>query len=168
MGYSLCRGNATRRVGTSDRFHSRLSCANTVHCHSRGDIMKTHTDRSAKLVVVIDDDPLVIEATAGLLNSWGCQVVTADSYVAALEKLTGIERRPDLIVCDYRLSEENNGIDVIQGLRSAYEIPALLISGDPVGASDREKPGGNYCLLQKPLDPSRFRAALVGVSVLPA
>src|SRR5437868_4519073 len=30
-----------------------------------------------KLVVVIDDDHLVLEATAGLLRAWGCVVVTA-------------------------------------------------------------------------------------------
>src|SRR5436190_13450117 len=127
--------------------------------------MKTQTGR-AKLVVVVEDDPLVLEATAGLLNSWGCEVVTAESYGAALEKLAGIGRRPDLIICDYRLSEENNGIDVIQGLRSVYEIPALLMSGDPLLPGDDEKPGSGYCLLQKPFDASRFRAALIGASVL--
>ena len=36
------------------------------------------TPRSSKLVVVIDDDPLVLEATGGLLRSWGCQVVAAE------------------------------------------------------------------------------------------
>ena len=128
--------------------------------------MKTQTARSAKLVVVIDDDPLVLEATAGLLSSWGCEVVTAETYGAALDQLAGISRRPDLIICDYRLSEGNTGIDVIEGLRSVYEIPALLISGDPLIPSEDERPGNGYCLLQKPLDATRFRAALVGASVL--
>jgi hypothetical protein len=31
-----------------------------------------HTALVAKLVVVIDDNPLVLEATGGLLRSWGC------------------------------------------------------------------------------------------------
>jgi two-component system, sensor histidine kinase len=128
--------------------------------------MTTQAARGGKLVVVIEDDPLVLEATAGLLHSWGCQVVTAESYGAAIEKLTSIGQRPDLIICDYRLSEENTGIDVIAGLRSIYEIPALLISGDPLLPGDGEKPGNSYCLLQKPLDAARFRAALVGASVL--
>ena len=128
--------------------------------------MKTSPAHCAKLVVVIDDDPLVLEATAGLLNSWGCQVVTAVSYDGALQKLTEIARRPDLIVCDYRLSEENSGVDVIQGLRSVFEIPALLISGDAVAPGDGEKSGRNYYLLQKPLNAASFRAALVGASVL--
>jgi CheY-like chemotaxis protein len=128
--------------------------------------MKPETAGCGKFVVVIDDDPLVLEATAGLLNSWGCQVVTAETYASALGKLAGISRRPDLIICDYRLAEGSTGIEVIEGLRSIYEIPALLISGDPLLPSDGEKPGSSYCLLQKPLDAARFRAALIGASVL--
>ena len=128
--------------------------------------MKTQTARCTKLVVVIDDDPLVLEATAGLLSSWGCEVITAETSGAALDQLARIHRRPDLIICDYRLSEGNTGINVIEGLRSAYEIPALLISGDPLISSEDEASGNGYCLLQKPLDANRFRAALVGASVL--
>ena len=42
--------------------------------------MNARINRETKLVVVIDDDRLVLEATAGLLQSWGCRVVTAVSY----------------------------------------------------------------------------------------
>jgi two-component system, sensor histidine kinase len=133
----------------------------------RYDQMTAQGVQTSKLVVVIDDDPLVLEATGGLLKSWGCEVVTADSYGTALTRLAEFgQRRPDLIVCDYRLSEGCNGIDVIQGLRSIYEIPALLISGDSASPPTDVNFGGGYRLLHKPLDPSRFRAALVGASVL--
>src|SRR6516165_3830030 len=66
----------------------------------------TRTAPVAKLVVVIDDDPLVLEATGGLLRSWGCCVVTAQSCDGALVCLAETEagRRPDLIVCDHQLS----------------------------------------------------------------
>lgn len=128
--------------------------------------MKAQDARNSKLVVVIDDDPLVLEATGGLLQSWGCQVVTADSYGAALTRLAGIRQRPDLIVCDYRLSAGGTGIEVIEGLRSLYEIPALLISGDPASPPGDASFGGGYHLLHKPLDASRFRAALVVAAVL--
>src|SRR5215472_9745770 len=48
-------------------------------------VMKaTRTAPVDKLVVVIDDDPLVLEATGGLLRSWGCCVVTAKSCDEAL------------------------------------------------------------------------------------
>ena len=119
---------------------------------------------SPKLVVVIDDDPLVLEATGGLLRSWGCLVVTADSYSAALMRLAKIRRRPDLIVCDYRLPEGATGVDAIEGLRSAFEIPALLISGDPSPPPNNGLVG--YHLLHKPVDATTFRAALIDAFVL--
>ena len=85
-------------------------------------VMKaTHTALVAKFVVVIDDDPLVLEATGGLLRSWGCCVVTAKSCDEALVRLAETEagRRPDLIVCDYQLSRGLTGVDAIERLRSA-------------------------------------------------
>ena len=119
---------------------------------------------SAKLVVVIDDDPLVLEATGGLLRSWGCRVVTAETYDEALVQLKESGQRPDLIICDYRLPGGATGVDAIEGLRSAFEIPALLISGDP--SSPSSKGGGGYHLLHKPVDETTFRTALMGASVL--
>jgi hypothetical protein len=51
-------------------------------------VMKaTRTAPVDKLVVVIDDDPLILEATEGLLQSWGCCVVTAQSCEEALNPL---------------------------------------------------------------------------------
>jgi two-component system, sensor histidine kinase len=121
--------------------------------------------RASKLVVVIDDDLLVLEATGGLLRSWGCRVVTAESYGEAVAKLSEIGQRPDLIVCDYRLPRGPMGVDAIEMLRDAFEIPALLISGDAAAPPASKKFIG-YNLLHKPLDAARFRAALVDALVL--
>ena len=77
----------------------------------------------AKLVVVIEDNSLVLEATAGLLRSWGCCVVAAKSCDEALVSLaeSKADRRPDLIVCDYQLSRGLTGVDAIERLRTASE-----------------------------------------------
>jgi CheY-like chemotaxis protein len=125
----------------------------------------TRKTPAAKLVVVIDDDALVLEATGSLLRSWGFGVVTAESYGEAIDRLGKQGRRPDLIVCDYRLSEGATGIDAIEMLRSAFAIPALLISGD--ASSPQSTAGtGAYRLLHKPVRADTFRALLADVSVL--
>lgn len=121
--------------------------------------------RASKLVVVIDDDPLVLEATGDLLRSWGCRVVAAESCGEAMAKLAEIGQRPDLIVCDYRLPQGSNGVDAIERLRDAFEIPALLISGDASSPECDDDVGG-YRLLHKPVDAATFRAVLVDASVL--
>ena len=128
----------------------------------------THTALVAKLVVVIDDNPLVLEATGGLLRSWGCSVVTAQSCDEALVSLAETEagRRPDLIVCDYRLSRGLTGVDAIERLRSAFgKIPALLVSADATSPPCEVGPRA-YDLLYKPVNAERFHAALVDASVL--
>lgn len=119
----------------------------------------------AKLVVVIEDNPLVLEATGGLLRSWGCCVVAAKSCDEALVSLAESEagRRPDLIVCDYQLSRGLTGIDAIQRLRTVFgKIPALLISAD-ARASQCEVRPRSYYLLYKPVNAETFHAALVDV-----
>jgi two-component system, sensor histidine kinase len=123
------------------------------------------TRRGGKLVVVIDDDPLVLEATGGLLRSWGCRVVAAESLDDAMARLTKVGERPDLIVCDYRLPRGSSGIDAIEMLRGTFEIPALLISGDASLRPSNDGASG-YRLLHKPVDVETFRAVLVDTSVL--
>jgi two-component system, sensor histidine kinase len=122
--------------------------------------MKSTRTFTGKLAVVIDDDEHVLDATGGLLRSWGFRVVTALDFDEALRQLAGTGRRPDLIVCDYRLSKGCTGVEAIQGLRCAFEIPALLISGDATcPQSDLGRSG--YQLLRKPLNAEAFRAALM-------
>jgi CheY-like chemotaxis protein len=111
------------------------------------------TDRNHKLVVVIEDDPLVLEATASLLRAWGCRVVAAESCGEAMKELATIGRRPDLIV------------DAIGIMRDAFEIPALLISAD-VNSPRSEPTTNGYSLLYKPVNADAFRAALVDACVL--
>lgn len=117
-----------------------------------------------KLVVVVDDDPLILKATEGLLRSWGCEVVAAKSCDRAMAKLREIGQRPDLIVCDYRLPRGPNGIDAIKTLRGGHAIPALLVSADPTLPERNDAAG--YRLLHKPVNAATFRAMLVDASVI--
>ena len=54
--------------------------------------------RERDLIAVIDDDPLVLEAMAGLLRNWGYEVLTAATDRAALDALDERRRPPDLII----------------------------------------------------------------------
>ena len=57
---------------------------------------------NAKLIAVTDDDPLVLEAMAGLFRNWSYEVLTAATQPVALGELAERGRPPDLIVCDCR------------------------------------------------------------------
>ena len=123
--------------------------------------IQTALDASAaKLVVIIDDDPLVLDALGGLLRSWRFRVVTAASDGAALEQLAELQQSPHLIISDYHLSDGTTGIEAIERLRTAFQIPALLISGDAAPERLREAHARGYHLLHKPVDAKTLRAIL--------
>jgi CheY-like chemotaxis protein len=113
-----------------------------------------------KLVVVIDDDPLVLDGMHGLFRSWGCRVVTGGTESAALTGLAGHGQPPDLIISDYHLSNGKTGIEIIGQLRNAFgsPIPAFLISGDINPERLREARASGYHLQHKPVDPMMLRA----------
>ena len=64
-----------------------------------------------KTIVVIDDAPLVLQGTSGLLRSWGFAVIAAATCDAALAALEERRERPDLIIADYHLLGSENGIE---------------------------------------------------------
>ena len=115
-----------------------------------------------KVILVIDDVPIVLEGTRALLGKWGYSVVTADSDEAALIQLTEREQRPDLIISDYHLANGRTGIEAIERIGAAFDasIPAVLISGDTAPERLRDAKDRGYILLHKPVDPMRLRAVM--------
>ena len=113
-----------------------------------------------KLIVVIDDDAPVLDGTGGLLKSWGCRVVTAESDHDALASLD--RNKPDLIISDFHLKDGRTGIDAVAQLRNAFNtpIPAFLISGDILPERSREVQAAGLHLLHKPVGPMTLRTMM--------
>ena len=117
---------------------------------------------AGSLVAVIDDEEMILNATRGLLEQWECKVVTAVSGASALQQLSTSPRAPDAIVCDYRLRGGENGLSVIDSLRSEFneDIPALLITGDTGPERLREIQASGLSVLHKPVRDEALRDAL--------
>jgi signal transduction histidine kinase/ActR/RegA family two-component response regulator len=113
-----------------------------------------------KLVLVIDDDPLVLEGMSGIFRKWGCRVITADSDSKALKAAAEQDDLPDLIISDYHLANGRTGIETIEWLRFELSapIPAFLISGDTDPATLNEAKVKGFHLLHKPVNPMALRA----------
>ena len=113
------------------------------------------------VVLVVEDDALAREGIATLLESWGCAVRVADSLPAALMQLREV-RLPDVIVSDYRLPGDHNGIEIVRQLRRAggRSIAACLMSGDTDPTLMQSVKEAGLTLLHKPVRPAKLRSLI--------
>jgi CheY-like chemotaxis protein len=96
-------------------------------------------------VLLVDDDPLVLMATADMLRELGHEPIEMTSAKKALEAVRQGER-PDLAILDYAMPEMS-GVALAELLREAYpELPLMLATG----YSEREMSGGALPRLNKP------------------
>jgi signal transduction histidine kinase len=118
------------------------------------------TGFGGKLVVVIDDDAMVRDAMQGLLRSWGCVTIAADTESDVVAGLAAAGHGPDLVISDYRLAHGQSGFDLIDRLKCRFgaRLPVFLISGDTAPERLREAQASGYRLLHKPADPVTLRA----------
>jgi len=122
-------------------------------------------DLSGMLALLIDDDVTIRHAIEGLLRKWRCDVIAAASGAEVVEKLTGVRRTPDIIIADYRLREEANGVALIERLRGEFntEVPALLITAG-TAAERRDCEASGVPVLAKPVNPARLRTLLAHIA----
>jgi len=81
-------------------------------------------------VLVIDDEQDILDSMALILNEWGCNVQCAANYQQACQ---GIQNQiPDVILSDFRLQDDMNGLEVIIALREklAKNTPAALVTAE--------------------------------------
>lgn len=150
--------------GRGSRFSIELPLGDAQQAirEQRGPVPATNS-LNGLFVVVVDDEALVRAGMEGVLHGWGCHVVSAGSGDEALALLGEHERTPDVLISDYRLRENETGIEVINRLRTHYAsaIPAALISGDTAPERLREAKDSGYPLLHKPVSPAKLRALLI-------
>jgi signal transduction histidine kinase/CheY-like chemotaxis protein len=114
------------------------------------------------VVLVVDDDPMVLEAMRGLLESWGCRTITGGSHEAIAARVAE-GPKPDLIIADFHLSGGRTGIETIEHVRAAFgtAIPAFLVSGDTSPERLQQARAQGYTLLHKPVSPMTLRSLAV-------
>jgi signal transduction histidine kinase/CheY-like chemotaxis protein len=125
--------------------------------------------RGSGLILVIDDEGAIQFAMQSLLQSWGYTVLVAGGYQEMMERIGARTEVPSLIICDYRLRDNEIGSTVIERLRNEYNqpIPGMLITGDTAPDRIREAQASGYLLLHKPVPNTALRAAIVRLTEAP-
>ena len=110
-----------------------------------------------KIVLVIDDDPDIIETINTVLTRTGYVVVSATSGKQGFE--VAQRTNPDLILCDMMMEEMDSGAQAAQKIkRYNSDIPIYLISSmaDQIAATTQIREFGFIGFIQKPIEPARL------------
>lgn len=103
-----------------------------LHALSPARDTESHSILKNKKVLIIDDDLIGLGAISQVLSSVGMQTTLAQSAERAQE-LAEQSGTQDLIISDFRLSEDINGVTLIHQLQQLPEhrnTAALIITGD--------------------------------------
>ncbi len=119
-------------------------------------------DLSGRLVVIVDREELILDAAQTLLKQWNCTVIAATSGRDALRQLASCTRPPDVLLCDFRLGEGEDGVAVTAALRNEFntDIPALLITGDTNPEQIRAIAASGLAVVHKPLREEELNDAI--------
>ena len=77
-------------------------------------------------ILVVDDEPQILQTVAGILADEGFEVLTAPDGETALKLVA--EETPDLVLLDIALPGKD-GLEVLQELKARYAtLPVVMIS----------------------------------------
>ncbi|HXP95963.1 MAG TPA: hybrid sensor histidine kinase/response regulator, partial [Telmatospirillum sp.] len=110
-------------------------------------------------ILIIEDEPDVLESIHLLLESWGFYALSSRSCDEALLALSKEGRLPDLILADYRLQGGATGAHAINRIRSCLKslLPAIILTGDTAPERLRQAKASGYNVLHKPVQPVVLR-----------
>jgi CheY-like chemotaxis protein/anti-sigma regulatory factor (Ser/Thr protein kinase) len=125
--------------------------------------------RMIGLVLLIEDNPSVLNAMVRLLALWGVRAVTAKTRQEALAHLETATVSPDLAIADYRLPD-GQGAEVLKTIQRIllHPLPGIIISGDTTPTMIREAEAAGFRVLQKPVDPDELHAIMSEFLAVPA
>jgi len=176
LGLAICR-RLSKLLGYQLTLRSQLGRGTVFELHmpnaftKLGEWRKPKTESlgpdmgktlSGRTVLVIDDERVVRESTAALLQSWGMRVLSADGIEQAEVQVASSNWPVDIILADFRLRDGLTGSVVINQLRQMIgaDIPGVIITGDTAPERIREARESGCALLHKPIKPGQLRTVL--------
>ncbi|WOH36256.1 PAS-domain containing protein [Thalassotalea fonticola] len=104
-------------------------------------------------ILLIDNDNLTLSAMSSLLSDWGCRVITARDETSMLAQLAANTVVPKLVIGDYHLDDNENGVDLISSLfkQRQWQTPCVICSADPSEQVRQHTSDAQFYFLRKPV-----------------
>ncbi len=124
---------------------------------------------AGKYVVLVDDDVLIRRSIVALLDHLGVLHDEFDSVADLANNLLALERRPDVLLSDYRLPDKKTALDVMALMAQIWpKVPTVVVTGDAEAASNLSDRGDIAGVMHKPVSTAELlnhlaRACEVGI-----
>lgn len=111
-------------------------------------------------IFYVDDEENNIHALSTLMDNWHCTFASATSAESSMEYANN-NIAPDVILMDYQLGPDTNGIKLGDELRDLWgDIPVCIVSAAPDEDLSMRVTGHGFDFLRKPIKPGKLRALL--------
>lgn len=156
------------RPGRGSVFSMVIACVDPDAGQGRSLADEAPADIGGLRVLVIDDEPAILEGMCMLLNSWQCDIRAVEDCEQALDALSAWGR-PDLVMSDLKLGGGRNGLDALREIDAHYGVgmdrprpfARMLITGETKGEQLKEAASSRIPVLYKPVPPERLREAII-------
>ena len=113
-------------------------------------------------VLAVDNEQSILDGMETLLTGWGCIVYTASKEDQALSIIAAPDKSIDIVLADFHLSSDKDGLDLIDELRTAAKrnLPAVLITADRTHEVQDRASEMNVIYMRKPVKPANLRASM--------
>ncbi len=118
-----------------------------------------------RTALVIDDEESIRIGMRDLLQTWGYEVLLAESIAQACAEVRRHASVIDIVLSDLRLGNKEDGIEAIERVRAVYgaPLPALLITGDTSADEVKRAHDSGHQVLFKPVRPRELYSLLRSV-----
>jgi two-component system, sensor histidine kinase len=120
---------------------------------------------AGQAVLVIDNEPNILDAMRAVLEGWGCTVTVATSEREAMARMDQSGTIPDVILADYHLGGIWTGDVAIKSIQAylAKSIASAVITADRTPELRERLIRDGLPVLTKPVKPAQLRAFLSSV-----
>lgn len=119
---------------------------------------------AGRRVLLVDDDPMVLQAMQALLQTWRVDLRCTHRGDESVLAACSAQWVPECILCDFRMPGKFNGIELLDTILERFpEAVGILLTGEMVQAVQTQAEEAGYLVLFKPLDPSILASTLSAV-----
>lgn len=113
-------------------------------------------------VLCIDNEEAILAGLESLLSRWQCEVICATDLADARIKLGLKGVAPDIVLADYHLDNDQNGVDAMDGIRALYgeHLPGILITANTRKEIVDDVQQRGYHYMAKMVKPAALRALI--------